>query len=95
MTSPDVAMGLLGLRVRDKLTGFKGVVTTVGFDLYGCIEALVTPAIAEGGRVIESRWFGVERLSVESTTPVMAVPNFKFEKGPESKPITMRDHGRR
>lgn len=28
---------LLGLKAEDKVTGFKGVITTLSFDLYGCV----------------------------------------------------------
>ena len=31
---------LLGQKVEDKVTGFRGVVTTISFDLYGCIQAV-------------------------------------------------------
>ncbi len=40
----------LGLQVRDEVTGFSGVVTSMSFDLYGCIQAVVTPKVKEGGR---------------------------------------------
>lgn len=30
-------MSILGLSVKDRVTGFKGIATVVGFDLYGCI----------------------------------------------------------
>ncbi len=33
----------LGLKAEDMVTGFKGVVSTVSFDLYGCIQAVLTP----------------------------------------------------
>lgn len=34
---------LLGFRVEDRVTGLVGVITSVTFDLYGCIQGLVTP----------------------------------------------------
>ena len=36
---------LLGHRAVDKITGFKGVIDSISFDLYGCIQACVRPAI--------------------------------------------------
>lgn len=42
---------LLGMEVKDKVTGFKGVVSTITFDLYGCIQAGVTPKIKNGGNL--------------------------------------------
>ena len=34
---------LLGLKVKDKVTGFTGIITSVSFDLYGCIQVIITP----------------------------------------------------
>lgn len=36
---------LLGLSAKDKVTGFKGVIDSVTFDLYGCIQASLRPPI--------------------------------------------------
>lgn len=55
---------LLGYRVRDKVTGFEGVVTSIGFDLYGCVQAVVTPP-AKDGKQEDSRWYDTHRLSIE------------------------------
>lgn len=86
---------LLGHRVKDKVTGFTGVVTSVGFDLYGCIQAVVTPAADKAGKTQESLWFDVGRLEVKSTEPVMPRPPFDFSpvniadgrKGAAEKPL--------
>lgn len=32
---------MLGYAVRDRVTGLEGIVTSIGFDLYGCIQAVV------------------------------------------------------
>lgn len=85
-------MQLLGKKVTDKVTGFNGVVTCISFDLYGCIQAIVTPEAGKAGKQEDSRWFDVQRLTVTSKTPVMAVPNYDYGdvadggKGPEKKP---------
>jgi len=67
---------LLGRRVQDKVTGFKGVVTCVSFDLYGCIQAVVAPQAEKSGKVEDSRWYDVARLEVVGTALVMPVPDF-------------------
>lgn len=70
-------MKLLGLNVKDRVTGFTGVVASVCFDLYGCVQAVVTPAASkDGGKIEESRWFDTKRLEALSDTPVMDVPHF-------------------
>ena len=82
---------LLGKRVTDKVTGFKGVVTTVAFDLYGCIQAIVQPSVSKEGNPVESAWFDVDRLIVHKKR-VMVVPSFEkamegvYGKGPGNKP---------
>lgn len=66
----------LGLEVKDKVTGFKGVVTTLSFDLFGCIQVVVSPKQTEAGEIPESRWFDISRLSVLNNTPVMECPDY-------------------
>lgn len=67
----------LGLPVKDKVTGFEGIVECVSFDLYGCIQVALRPSILdEKGMVKESRWFDISRLEILSDTPVMERPNF-------------------
>lgn len=85
---------MFGLRVRDKVTGYKGVVTSIGFDLYGCIQAIVTPAVDDKNDQKDSRWFDLQRLEIESKAPVMDWPSFEvkveqppqFAHGPQEKP---------
>jgi hypothetical protein len=73
-------MRLLGLKVRDAVTGFKGVVVTISFDLFGCVQAVVMPPVffeASGEpKLEESRWFDVKRLEVTDDHPVMILPTF-------------------
>lgn len=71
-------LGLLGLRVRDKVTGWTGVVSCVSFDLYGCIQAVVSPPVDDKGAIQDGRWFDVSRLIVLDVTPVMEIPGDKF-----------------
>ena len=87
-------MDLLGLRVEDRVSGFKGIVVSVTFDLYGCIQALVHPGTDSEGRIRETCWFDVVRLAVLSDCPVMSRPDFDWTpesisagmKGPAAKP---------
>jgi len=67
---------LLGLEVQDKVTGQKGVVTSVDFDLYGCVQVAITPP-AKDGKVTAGEWFDVERIDILDKTPVMKQPDFK------------------
>lgn len=79
-------LALLGLRVEDRITGFKGVAVSVGFDLYGCVQAIVNPGMGPEGKLGESVWFDVARLKVMDPEPVMPVPDFTFDReSPEGK----------
>ena len=69
-------MSLLGLIVKDKVTNFEGVVTTVAFDLYGCVQAIVTPVIKDS-KLDESRWPDTKRLVILHNLPVMDIPKFE------------------
>jgi hypothetical protein len=73
------SLRFLGLRVQDKVTGFNGIVSSIGFDLYGCIQAVVTPQVREDGKSEESRWYDVKRLKVLDSEPVMELPDFLKE----------------
>jgi hypothetical protein len=74
---------LLGLQVRDMTTGFVGIVTCVAFDLYGCIQAVVQPAVSKEGKIEAGRYFDTKRLLVLCEKPVMPVPNFDIVPGGE------------
>ena len=80
---------LLGVTGRDRVTKFEGVITCVSYDLYGCIQVIITPEIDKDGKAQEGRWFDTKRIEVTNPTPVMAMPNFTEEAeviGSEVKP---------
>lgn len=76
-------LNLLGFRVEDKVTKFQGIVASISFDLYGCIQATVNPGMDKEGKPKDSHWFDVNRLTVISKKPVMDPPNFDF--GPQAE----------
>lgn len=85
---------MLGIRVKDRVTGFTGVVTSVGFDLYGCIQCVVCPGMdPKEGKLRDSLWFDINRLEVLDPEPVMQTPNFEYgpiaegRHGAAEKPI--------
>lgn len=83
MTNIKKHMALLGHRVEDKVTGCKGVVASISFDLYGCVQAIVNPGMFKDGKLKDSLWFDVSRLTVLSKSPVMEVPNYDY--GPQAE----------
>lgn len=78
---------LMGLEVTDAVTGVTGVVTSICFDLYGCVAALVQP-MAEKGKVDtpNAHWFDTKRLKAMSKKPVMALPDFAIVPGGQIRP---------
>lgn len=77
---------LLGFRVLDVVTGAEGVVESICFDLYGCVQAIVRPKVDEKGILQEGRWFDMKRLKAVSDAPVMPVPTFESVPGGCEKP---------
>lgn len=68
---------LLGMLAVDKVSGFEGVVTSVSFDLFGCVQCVLSPPAQKDGKLEDSRWFDVHRLEIKSTKRVLEVPDFK------------------
>lgn len=82
---------MLGRRAEDRVTGFKGVVGSIYFDLYGCVQAVLTPNVDKDGKKADAHCFDVSRLVVTGE-PVMERPNWEFgpvaegKHGPSEKP---------
>jgi hypothetical protein len=66
----------LGLKVEDRVTGFKGVCTSVSFDLYGCVQAAINPGLDKDEKPRDGMWFDIARLQVLDPSPVMVAPDF-------------------
>lgn len=69
-------LNLLGKRVKDKVTGASGVVTSVSFDLFGCVQAIIDMGFQEDKKERIAHWFDVSRLAVMSDRPVMDPPYY-------------------
>jgi hypothetical protein len=85
-------LDLLGMTAEDKVTGFKGVIASISFDLYGCIQAIINPGIDKDGKLKDQCWFDIGRLKITGKSPVMDRPDFQpspvpgQKKGPAEKP---------
>ena len=51
----------LGMTVRDKITGFQGVVTGICEYISGCNQVLIVPKVDKQGQPAESHWFDDQR----------------------------------
>jgi len=86
-------LDLLGHKVKDKVSDYAGVVISISFDLYGCVQADVRPtALDEKGQLKTGMWLDVARLEVVTKKPLMNIPNFEWgivaegKKGPANLP---------
>ena len=92
MVNLNEKIELLGMKAKDKVTGFEGVITSICFDLYGCIQALVHPGNDKDGNLRDQKWFDIGRLKITGKLPVMKRPDFQSilspqrGKGPAEKP---------
>jgi len=79
-------LDLLGLKAKDKVTSLSGVIESISFDLYGCIQAVIRPdTLDKDGKIQEGRWIDVARLKIINKKPVMDVPNFDYGIQAEGK----------
>lgn len=88
----EKAVNLLGHRMKDRITGMTGVVTSMCFDLYGCVQAALHPGLDKDGKIAEQHWFDVARLEKVGESRVMTHPAFgdadplSYDSGPTDKP---------
>lgn len=81
---------LLGTTMRDRVTGIEGMVDSVSFDAYGCVQASLRPRANKDGTLSDGRWFDVKRLEavgkrIMPVPPFVTTPKGK-EIGPANKP---------
>jgi hypothetical protein len=79
-------LALLGYEAKDKVSDFKGIVVSICFDLYGCIQADVRPRELKNDGALQSGfWLDVNRLDIISEKPLMLPPNFEWGEIAEGK----------
>ncbi len=59
---------IIGSEVKDRITGFSGVVTGRAEYITGCTQCLVVPRLSADGNYREGQWFDEQRLD-----PISAV----------------------
>lgn len=91
----DAHLQQLGLKAKDKVTGFEGTITCISFDLYGCIQGVLTPPVDVDSKTQDNKWFDMNRLKV-SNKRTMDSPKWdnqnlaKGEHGAAEKPPSSR-----
>jgi hypothetical protein len=61
----------LGQKVRDRITGFTGVVTGRVEYITGCNQLLIAPAVGADGSHKESVWIDEQRVFVVDPWPIV------------------------
>jgi len=91
----EKSIELLGKKVKDRIRGTTGIVTSVCFDLYGCIQVIIdTQKADKEGKRIDSGWIDLKRVDIVSHKLILDSPDFnnkysdiKQVGGPAEKPI--------
>jgi len=65
----------LGVKAKDKITGFTGIVTGKASYLTGCDQYLVQPKCKEDGEMADGRWFDEQRLDLVPDAPATTLDN--------------------
>lgn len=84
----DEALNTLGMDAEDRVTGFTGMVSSVSFDAYGCIQVVLQPRVQDG-KMEDGRWFDIKRLKLGDRVlqaPPFVARKFGEENGASEKP---------
>lgn len=96
MMITEKCVSYLGFKAKDKVTGAKGMISTVCFDVYGCIQVILDPQkVNKDGTVGKNiGWIDINRVQIEGKKRFFEPPDFniKYKKekeihGPAEKPI--------
>ncbi len=76
----------LGDVVKDKVTGFKGIVVGITNWLYGCARAIVQPeGLTKEGKVYDNQSFDVPQLEIVKKAKIQ--PASQDTGGPRQTPV--------
>jgi hypothetical protein len=81
----------LGMKVRDVVTGFEGIVTGYHSWMTGCDSVTVQPVVDKDGKTPDGKGFDVIRLKIINATPVkmlkeQPIPAARDNGGPHDEP---------
>lgn len=67
-------LDMLGMKGKDRVSAQKGVITSVSFDLYGCVQVVLDALDDKGER--RATWYDHKRIEITDEKPVMPQPVF-------------------
>jgi hypothetical protein len=77
----------LGSKVKDKITGFTGIVTGIVTYITGCSQALIAPPVDKQGKRPEGEWIDLQRLEVDKKFKRIVLHNAPaFDNGFDAEP---------
>ena len=76
----------LGCKVKDKITGFTGIVIGHVTYISGCNQCLVVPPVDKDGKRRDGEWFDEQRLEVLKA-PVITLDNSKARGFDQPAPL--------
>lgn len=76
---------ILGLKGKDRVSGMVGVVSSVCFDLSGCVQGYIRPMVDKDMKHREGGWFDTKQIEILSTKPVIPVSDFSAPPGAQAK----------
>jgi hypothetical protein len=77
----------LGDRVRDKITGFKGIAVGRTEWLHGCTRIIIEPEELKDGKTIENQWFDDKRVEVlDKGVHSVTIQSNEKTGGPQNDP---------
>ena len=75
----------LGMKVRDVVTKFTGIVTGVVTYLTDCKQALIVPPVGKDGKLQDGAWIDMQRLEILDQPINLINKNPGFDKSPNRK----------
>ena len=64
---------MLGMKVRDVVSGFEGIATGRVEYINGCKQFLITPRVDKDGKYMEAQWVDQQRVEILDSEPVVKV----------------------
>lgn len=96
MTNLEKYFDKLGRKGTDRITGISGVITSLCFDLYGCIQVALNPGLDKDGKHQDSCWYDIQRIATDETAAHVMKARYEdiiskkkpedYNHGPAEKP---------
>ena len=74
----EEVIDLLGRKGKDKITGRTGAISSICFDLYGCIQVTMTPTSVDNKEDVKIiGWLDINRIKILKGKKVMELVSFE------------------